>query len=175
MAAMDPLKLAAFFRSVRQAGAKTVLDVVLPGGGDHWAQIAPVLPETDVFLPNEDEARAITGLDNPLDQAERLLAVGAGTVVITCGSRGSVLATKGLRLSAKCYQVKYVGGTGAGDAFDAGYIAALLHGGDPRTCLTWGSAIGASCVRDVSATDGVFSRAEAESFIKTQELQIEVI
>ena len=59
-----------------------------------------------------------------------------------------------------------MGGTGAGDAFDAGYILGLAGGDEPRRCLEWGSALGASCVRSISATASVFTRAEAEAFIQ---------
>ena len=173
MPGLDPHKLAELFRQARASGVKTVLDVVLPGPGNHWDQLAPVLAETDVFLPNTDEAALITGSTDPIQQAEQFLNAGARTVVITCGSQGSLLLSDNLRLRAGIYQIDYRGGTGSGDAFDAGYIAGLLNGEDPLGCLTWGTAVGASCVRSVSATDGVFTRAEAEAFMRAQKLKIE--
>lgn len=172
MPGLDQLELAELFRHARKHGVTTVLDVVLPGAGDHMRQLEKLLPETDVFLPNNDEAELITGLTDPRQQARRLHEAGATTVVITCGARGTVLVSKGLRLHADCYPVTFVGGTGAGDAFDAGYIAGLLSGGDPRTCLTWGSALGASCVRSIGATDSVFTRVEAEAFMREHSLAI---
>jgi sugar/nucleoside kinase (ribokinase family) len=175
MPSLDPDELAAVFREARRAGVTTMLDVVLPGPGDHWSKLAPLLPETDVFLPNEDEAAALTGLDDPLGQAEKFLAAGARTAVITRGGEGSVLVSEGLRLKAAAYQVEYRGGTGSGDAFDAGYIVGLLRGEDPAGCLRWGSAVGASCVRSVSATDGVFALPEAEAFMRDNPLEIEHI
>lgn len=172
---MDPRRLAERFHEARQAGVTTVLDIVLPGAGDHWAALEPVLAETDVFLPNDFEAAAITGFDDPVAQAERFHAAGAKTVVITCGEKGSVLISDEVRLRAGVFDVDFVGGTGAGDAFDAGYIAGLLAGEPPERCLQWGSALGASCVRHVSATDGVFNRNEAEQFLARHPLRIERI
>ena len=125
-------------------GVTTVLDIVLPGPGDHWAQLAPVLAETDVFLPNTDEAGLITGLADPRAQAERFLAAGTRTAVITCGGEGTILASRQTRLQAGVFSMPYVGGTGAGDAFDAGFIAGLLAGCDERGCLAWASALGAA-------------------------------
>ncbi len=113
-------ELAEVFRQARTAGVKTVLDVVVPGKGDHWNQVAAVLPHTDVFLPNEDEGLAITGLKSPREQAEKFLAAGAGTVVITCGGSGTYLLSRELRLKAGIFTQPFVSGTGAGDAFDAG-------------------------------------------------------
>ncbi|MCL6505068.1 MAG: carbohydrate kinase family protein [Pirellulales bacterium] len=171
MPALEHAALAALFRQARAWGVKTVLDVVLPGPGDYWPRLEALLPETDVFLPNNDEAAAITGEEDPRRQAERFREAGAGTVVITCGGRGSVLVTEGMRLEAGVYPTSYVGGTGAGDAFDAGYIAGLLEGAEPLRCLQWGSALGASCVRAVGATESVFTRAEAEAFMQAHPLE----
>lgn len=168
-------ELLPLFRQARAAGVKTVLDVVLPGPGDHWRRLDRVLAETDVFLPNTDEAKAITGHTDPVRQAEAFLAAGAGAVAITCGGEGTVLLTPKLRVRAGVYKLPYVGATGAGDAFDAGYIAGLLAGEDPIGCLKWGSALGASCVRAIGATESVFTRSEAIEFLRQQELPIEDI
>lgn len=170
MTALDGNELADVFRQARAAGVKTVLDVVVPGRDGHWQRLEPVLPHTDVFLPNSDEARTITGLDDPRRQAERFAAAGARTVVITCGGEGTYLLSGDLRLKAGIFPMSFVGGTGAGDAFDAGYIAGLIRGLDPRGCLAWGSALGASCVRTISATESVFTRAEAEAFLREHSL-----
>jgi len=172
MPSLDADELAALFRQARAAGVTTVLDVVLPGPGEHWSKLARLLPETDVFLPNDDEAAAITGLADPRRQAERFHEAGARTVAITCGGRGTVLVSDGLRVEAGVYPVDYVGATGAGDAFDAGYITGLLEGGDPLRCLEWGSALGASCVRSIGATESVFHRDQAEEFMRTHQLKI---
>ena len=161
------------FRAARRAGVITVLDVVLPGPGDHWPKLERLLSETDVFLPNDDEAAAITGLKDSLAQADRFRAAGARTVVITEGSRGTLLVSDRARLRAGVYPIDFVGGTGSGDAFDAGFIAGLLAGEDDRGCLRWGSALGASCVRSISATESVFNREEALEFMRRHELRIE--
>ncbi|MDZ4783567.1 MAG: carbohydrate kinase family protein [Planctomycetia bacterium] len=160
------------FRAARAAGVITALDVVLPGPGDHWPQLEGLLAETDLFLPNTDEAAVITGLNDPVAQADRFRAAGAKTVVITCGEHGTVLVNDQVRLRANIFRMNYVGGAGSGDAFDAGYIAALLAGGDERTCLAWGSALGASCVRAVGTTEGVFNKAEVEAFLADNRLEI---
>lgn len=168
----DPQPLAELFGELRRSGVKTVLDVVLPGPGDHWSRLAPVLPETDVFLPNSDESAEITGLQNPVEQAKRFHEAGAGVVCITCGGQGTVLFSDSLRVRAGVYPVEFVGGTGAGDAFDSGYISGLLNGLAPAQCLQWGSALGASCVRSISATASVFQRAELLDFVARHELPL---
>ena len=85
MPGLDADELAELFRQARAAGVITMLDIVLPGAGDHWRGLAPVLAETDIFLPNNDEAEVITGTADPCRQAEQFREAGAKTVVITCG------------------------------------------------------------------------------------------
>jgi len=171
--ALEGEPLASLFRQARAVGVKTVLDIVLPGPGDHWKKLEPVLAETDVFLPNHDEAASLTGLAEPERQAERFASAGAGAVVITCGGAGSVMLAGKERLRTGVYPVEYRGGTGSGDAFDAGFITGLLLGEDLTGCLKWGSAIGASCVRSINATESVFDRQQAEDFIRAHSLKIE--
>lgn len=161
------------FRQARAAGTTTLLDVVLTGDDDPMGRVAPLLPETDVFLPNDDEAAILTGSTDPLEQAECFRRAGAHTVVITQGEKGTLLVGDGLRLRAGVYPTQFVGGTGSGDAFDAGYIAGLLAGEDPAGCLRWGSALGASCVRSIGATESVFNREEALALMKEHPLPIE--
>jgi sugar/nucleoside kinase (ribokinase family) len=175
MPALETDEMVELFRTARASGAKTVLDVVLYGRDDPMGILARILPETDVFLPNDHEAEVITGLHDPIEQAEAFRSAGARTVVITQGDEGSILVTDGLRLRAGVYPAGFVSGTGSGDAFDAGYIAGLLAGEDPAGCLRWGSALGASCVRSIGATESIFSRPEAEAFMKEHELEMESI
>ncbi len=166
-------RLPELLRAAQAAGVKTVVDIVLPGAGNHWPLLEPVLKYTDVFLPNDHEAQAITGQADPLAQAQRFRAAGAKTVVITQGERGTLLVSDRGTFRAGVYPTNFVGGTGAGDAFDAGYIAGMLAGEDELGCLRWGSALGASCVRSVGATESVFTREEALDFMRRQELAID--
>ncbi|MBL8797255.1 MAG: carbohydrate kinase family protein [Planctomycetia bacterium] len=166
-------ELAEVFAAAQQAGTRTVLDVVTPGPGSYLPGLKQLLPHVDVFLPNSHEAEVISGVHDPLQQAELFHEFGAKTVVITMGGDGSVLVTNGLRLRAGVYQVPFVDGSGGGDAFDAGYIHGMLQQLPTEDCLRIASALGASCVRAIGTTPGVFTRAECEAFLKEQSLRIE--
>lgn len=172
MERLDPIELAAIFRRARAAGVTTVLDVVVPGPGNHLPLLAPLLPEADYFLPNSDEGKLLTGLADPVQQADRFVELGAKTVVITCGGEGTILVSDEERLKAGVYPIDFVDGSGAGDAFDAGFIAGLLAGESPQRCLEWGSALGAACVRSLGTTAGVFTRDEAIAFMREHSLPI---
>lgn len=160
-------------RQARSRGAKVVLDIVLFGGRAYKKILDQVLPEVDVFLPNDDESTVVTGVEDPVEQAKRFRDAGAKCVVVTCGEKGSVLVSDDNQVRSGVYPVDFVGGAGSGDAFDAGYIAGLLRGEDELGCLRWGSAVGASSVRGVSTTGSVFTLDEAEQFMAENELAIE--
>jgi sugar/nucleoside kinase (ribokinase family) len=168
-------ELVPVFAAARAAGAKTALDVVVPGPGEYLAQLEQILPYVDVFLPNNHEAQLLTGQADPVRQAEHFHRLGARTAVVTLGGEGAVLVEAGTRLRSGVYAVPFVDGSGGGDAFDAGFLYGLLHGLGPEDCLRVASALGASCVRAIGTTPGVFTRPECEAFLRENVLPIERI
>jgi sugar/nucleoside kinase (ribokinase family) len=173
MSALKGKELAKVFAQARQLGVKTFLDVVTPPGLDYLAELEPLLPHVDVFKPNADEARFILNTHDMLQQAQIFRKLGAKTAVISCGSEGSLLVNDDVRLRAGTYPVEYVDASGGGDAFDAGFIYGMLHGLSTEDCLRYASALGASCVRAIGTTPGVFTRRECEEFLRAHELTIE--
>jgi sugar/nucleoside kinase (ribokinase family) len=164
--------LARLFAHARSRGVLTVLDVagVRPGTG--MSPLAAVLSHTDVFLPNGDEAHALTGEQAPARQAAIFLECGAKVVAVTLGAAGAVVCAAGERLRAAAYPVEVMDPSGGGDAFDAGFIVGLLEGWDLRRTLAFASAVGASACTRLGCTDGVFTRAEADAFVASHPLAI---
>lgn len=138
-------------RKARANGALVTLDVIEVQDPAAMERVRRVLPFTDVVLPNRDEAALLTAQSNPWDQAQMFCDAEARTVVITDGAHGTYAMSDGLRIRSDAYPTAFRGGTGAGDAFDAGFIAGRLNGEDLRGCVRWGSAMGASCVRSTSS------------------------
>jgi len=165
--ALSGTNVASLFRQARSAGTTTLLDVVIGDPAPVPAMLAEALPETDVFLPNHDEARLLTGLQDPWEQAEHFRRLGARTVVITAGKDGAYAVSPQERVHLPAFQVEQVDGTGSGDAFVAGFIFGLTQKVDLKRCLQIGAAMGASCVRAVGATTGVFNRQELEKFLRS--------
>lgn len=171
-AALSGPNVARLFRAVRAAGGETVLDVVIGEPDPVKEMLRSALPETDVFLPNADEARLLTGLSDPIQQARHFRSLGAATVVITSGAAGAFVSTTAGDFHLPAYHVEQVDGTGGGDAFVAGYIYGLLRKADLHESLRYGAALGASCVRTVGATTGVFSREELEAYVASHPLDL---
>jgi sugar/nucleoside kinase (ribokinase family) len=170
---LDPEALAERFARAQRAGTMTVLDVATPGPGDYLRHLRPVLPFTDVFLPNTDEAALILGEPDPVRQALAFRDLGAKRVIVTRGHQGAIVVSDALRGRLGAYPIDYLDGTGGGDSFDAGYIAGLIEGLAELECLQLASAVGASCVRAIGTTAGIFNRAEAREFIQAHELALE--
>ena len=72
----------------------TLLDVATPGPGNYLEPLDIVLPHTDVFVPNTDEAELILGENDPVRQARIFHDMGARRVVITRGEHGPDLGLR---------------------------------------------------------------------------------
>ncbi|NMA97923.1 MAG: sugar kinase [Phyllobacteriaceae bacterium] len=108
---------------------------------------------TDIFLPNLEEACALTGKDDPeaaLAQLHRHFPI----VALKNGAKGALLAMDRQTLSLPAQPVEVIDTTGAGDAFNAGFLHAWLDGADARDCLTTAIAAG---TRSVQASGGTGS------------------
>jgi len=165
------------FKFAKERGIITILDVVVAHPHPNLInQCKDAFLYTDFFLPNEDEAKLLTGKDDPQSQAEIFLTYNPQMkVVITMGEKGSLLRTKDKVILAPSYKVKIVDPSGGGDAFDAGFISGILEGWDLESTLKFASATGASAVRAMGCTAGVFTREEALNFIKDNELKLKVL
>ena len=161
------------YAAARARGVKTVLDIVVPAKGEYLSRLERLLPHVDVFLPNNFEGELITGEKDPWRQAEVFQRLGADTTIITMGGAGAVLVQKDLKLRSGVYSVPFVDASGGGDAFAAGYIYGILRGMSQEECLRVASALGASCVRAIGTTPGVFTRDECTAFMREQDLKIE--
>ncbi len=156
-------------------GVITVVDVVIPQNAALPKDLGPLLKLCDYFLPNEDEARLLTGLADPRDQLRCFLAQGANTVFITRGKEG-VLAGRGRECwQAGVYPLDVLDPSGSGDAFDAGVVLGALNGWDLPTTIRYASALGASAIRALGTTDGVFTAAQAAEFIALHPLEVQSV
>lgn len=100
----------------------------------------------DIFFPNLEEAEAITGSSDPR-VAARELARTFPTVALKTGTGGAWLASKGRLLHAPAETVTVIDSTGAGDAFNAGFLHAWLNGEVDEACLEAGIRFGSLAVQ----------------------------
>lgn len=164
--------LVSVFRKAREQNIATVLDVVVPGNGNHLDNLKDLLKFTDVFMPNQDEAALITGEQDPAQQARIFRELGAKQVLITMGKEGVFFVGDNQTITAGVFPVNYVDGSGGGDAFAAGFLYGMIHGLPVQDCITYASALGASCVQAIGTTPGVFTRSECVEFLNKHTLEM---
>jgi len=88
-----------------------------------------LLSEFDVIFPNRDEAYLMSGVNDPYQAAKSILDMGLKIVLIKLGEEGCYLLSKDVEALVPAYPIERVlDATGAGDAFCAGFLAALLSG-----------------------------------------------
>lgn len=172
LSALTGKMLGRVLENARRRGVITVLDVVTPGPRDYETDLRAVLPYVDYFLPNHDESVLMTSLEDPFEQAERFREWGAATAVITQGGEGAVVVSDGDRFRASAFESRFVDGTGGGDAFSAGFIRGLLENAPLVQCVTYGSALGASCVSHSGATTGVLDRGSLDQFVARHKIVV---
>ncbi|MFV2064106.1 MAG: carbohydrate kinase family protein [Chloroflexota bacterium] len=166
--------LPALFRDARTAGVSSSFDTNWDPER-RWEGIEPMLAAADIFLPNEREAALISGVLDPLDAARALVAKAAAagrdasapplTVAVKLGADGA-LAVRGdeaLRLSAD--DVEVVDSTGAGDAFNAGFIYGFLDDRPLDQMLALAVACGSISTRAIGGVDGQATLEEAEALL----------
>lgn len=95
----------------------------------------------DIFLPSAAEACALTDCQQP-EEALRLLTHYVPTVVVKQGGEGVIAKTGNQTEQLPALPVMPVDTTGAGDAFDAGFIYAFLKNLSLRDCLRYGAICG---------------------------------
>jgi sugar/nucleoside kinase (ribokinase family) len=156
--------LRAVLEGVRSQGGTTSVDPNGDPTGSWNGGLRDLLPLVDVVLPNAAEARAIAGVDDPGDAAGALAAHGT-TAVVKDGARGALAASPSGILRAPGFAIDAVDATGAGDSFDAGFLAAFLEGRDLAECLRWGNACGALSTRAFGGTDAQPTRDEVERLL----------
>lgn len=126
----------------RAAGSRTVLDTGWDPGGwprERLEGLRALLREVSAFLPNRDEAREITGHESPPQAARALRDMGVELAVIKLGAEGCFALGADGEESLPARSVEVLDAVGAGDVFNAGFMAGMLRGWGLRACLALGS------------------------------------
>jgi sugar/nucleoside kinase (ribokinase family) len=146
---------------LKKNGASVSIDV-----GHHvkWLEdkrSLEILRSIDYAMPNEKEAVILAG--SPAQYLDRCRELGVPYALVKLGSSGAVMLANGVQYDAVPPVVNTVDTTGAGDAFDAGFIDAVLSGLPPKQCIEHGCVCGALSTRAIGALEALPTRAEAQA------------
>jgi sugar/nucleoside kinase (ribokinase family) len=142
-------QLAQALKTAQDLNLRTSLDVVFNLRMDDprlqgvlWA----AMPHLEFFMCNAFEAYRLTDEDDPKRAARALQARGAPNVIVKLGEKGCWVEGVAFSGAVPAPKVDVVDTTGAGDAFAAGFIAALVRGADLEAACRAGNQAGARVV-----------------------------
>lgn len=141
--------MAAIFRRAKSLGLTTSLDTNWDPE-ERWEGVEELLPHVDVFMPNDQEALRLARASSLDEAARRFLDLGTGLVVVKAGPKGARVYARGTQIERAVQPVSGGDSIGAGDSFDAGFLAGWLRGLELERCLE----IATACGRGVAGQTG---------------------
>ena len=118
-------------------------------------KLASIIEKTFALLPNAIELRLLTGTDDYKKGAEIMLKRGIKMVAVKLGSKGCYVTNGKESSIVETFKVKTVDTTGAGDAFNAGFLYGLLSGKSLHDCGKIGNFVASRCVMKMGARTGL--------------------
>lgn len=152
--AFDGKPAATLLAEAQKRGVTTFLDEGF-GYGPKREPLEAMLPFCDYFIPSYDDLKTIYPGTSPDTLATVLLARGAKNVVLKLGREGCLVATGNDRRRVPACSAKVVDTTGAGDCWNAGFLAALAHGEDILRAARVGNACAAFGIEAIGGSTGV--------------------
>ena len=153
-------------RRAQAGGAVTSLDMLGMPDSDFEKLFGPVLPHLDWFLPNDDDARMVSGRQDLTEAVAWLNDQGVGGTVVTLGAEGASYTPRGGKeIRVPAYDIDVVDTTGCGDAFSAGFIAGLVEGLDIEGAMEIGIASGSMVATGLGSDAGIVDRASLDAFM----------
>jgi sugar/nucleoside kinase (ribokinase family) len=157
--------LAALLTQARAGGSSVSIDTNWDPS-ERWDDgLQDVLAQTDLFLPNEQEARAITGATT-LDDALTRLAATIPTVAIKNGAQGAVCRRGDQVVRDPGFPIQVVDTTGAGDSFNGGFLYGWLQDWELADALALGCACGTLSTQAAGGTSAQPTLSQARSLIQ---------
>lgn len=147
------------FMRARKFGLTTSLDTNWDPSEQWSEEINAVFEHTDIFFPNEDEARQIAHTHSLVKAIEKLGAR-LRILVVKRGRDGADVITGRKHYRGAAFNVKAIEATGAGDSFNAGFLHEFLKGSDWDGCLRFGNACGALAVSELGGTTAFQNRSK---------------
>jgi sugar/nucleoside kinase (ribokinase family) len=149
----------------RRRGVVTTLDVFASTPAD-LPKVEQLLPFTDYFMPSEEEARALSGLEDHAGLAQFLLDRGAKCVMLTLGAKGAYYRhSDGTEFRIPAFKVDVKCTCGCGDCFNGGFATGLHLGLTPKECVELAQASSAQNATGLGSQAGVKDLAATRDFI----------
>ena len=156
-------------QELKSAGLTLSLDTNDDPENTWGPPLQELLPLVDLFMPNEDELCRMAG-GVSLEHALQTFAVEVPTIVVKRGRSGCRIRHEGRCFDVPGLTVTPVDTIGAGDSFNAGFLAAYLHGETLEACAAQGNITGALCTQGPGGTEAFRNTASREEFLRAHGL-----
>jgi ribokinase len=120
-----------------------------------FAAIEPIIQNSFVMMPNARELQLITGETEVPKGAAILIERGVKIVAVKLGAKGCYVTNGQEKRTIEPFKVNVVDTTGAGDAFNAGFIYGLLNNKTLAECGRIGNFVAAQSVTKMGAREGL--------------------
>ena len=120
-----------------------------------YSALAQLIEKAYIVLPNGKELELISGEKDPEEGAEFLLSKGVKIVAVKLGDKGCFVTNGKERQRVEAFKVDPVDTTGAGDAFNAGFLYGLLNNKPLLECGKIGNFVASRCVMKMGARAGL--------------------
>ena len=120
-----------------------------------FSAIEPIIRSSNVMMPNALELELLTGETEIPKGAAQLIDMGVQFVAVKLGEKGCYVTNGQEKKTIQPYRVKVVDTTGAGDAFNAGFLYGLLHDKPLMECGRIGNYVAAQSVTKMGARAGL--------------------
>ena len=117
--------------------------------------IEPIIQNSFVMMPNTVELKLLTGETSIPEGAQKLIEMGVQIVAVKMGDKGCYVSNGEEKMTLQPYKVPVVDTTGAGDAFDAGFLYGLVHNRTLEDCGKLGNFVASRSVMKMGARDGL--------------------
>ncbi len=117
--------------------------------------LKPILERSFVFMPNSRELALLTGIEEYVEGAEKLLELGVKVVAVKLGGKGCYVTDGKESHHVEAFKVMIVDTTGAGDAFCAGFLYGLLNNKSLKECAKLGNFVASRCIMKMGARSGL--------------------
>jgi ribokinase len=117
-------------------------------------ELKPILKRMTIFMPNRSEIETLAGLSYR-EASWHLIDLGVEVVVVKLGKEGCYITDGKREITIPAFEVKVVDTTGAGDAFNVGFLYGYLKGRDLEECGKLGNFVASMCVQKFGARAGL--------------------
>lgn len=155
--------LAGLFAQKQAQGGTTSIDTNWDPA-EQWNGLDTLFPHTNLFLPNDAEAMAISR-QQTVANALTALAQRVQTVAIKCGAEGAFAQHGGSVAHVTALKTTFVDAVGAGDSFNAGMLYGTLAGWSLTRSLQLGAVCGSLSTREAGGTAAQPTLAEALTYM----------